>query len=293
MWIIFNKGKLITLEEAITLVYDQTLSYAKYCADDHQLGEDILHNVYEKLLTDDHKRCREFESVMVFKAFVKTSIRNRFFDIKRSGKRSPIKRYKEEVFDVITKVTKADIRTDQALIDQDDRLIRKINKIKIISSRSHLTAIQYLVVTLRMNDYSFKEIAEITGSSINTVLGQMRYGKNNFQVQFKERRVRERRRKRFREGREGRFNYEDLLLKLPPYQYFVIKMKRGGIRFEDIAKLENAPTSTIYYRFKWAKRNLEKMAKSEEDYKKIIEYIDSLNTNVGGRNWHKDYIKNK
>lgn len=182
-----------------------------------------------------------------------------------------------------------DTKADQLLIDADKELEHNINKIKIDAAKSHLNSVQYLVLTLRNNDYSFKQIAEITGVNINTSLAQMRYSKQNFVKQFKEKRLREKRRKRFKEGRAGTFPYDKLLVNLPPYQFFAVMMKKSGVTFSEIAELEGVPTSTVYYRFIWAKKNLKKMAESEEDYNKITEYIDGLNTNVGGKNWHRGY----
>ena len=291
MWRIFKDKKQIALGDAIAEVYDNSMRYAKNYVGNHAEAEDIMHNVLEKILRKDKKEDKEFFSIEQFSYYVNLGIKNKFLDNIR--KKSIVNTFDPETLDTIFKMYKSDIRTDQVFIDEYNNLVKEQKKIKVNSSKSHLSPVQYLVMTLRMNDYSFKEIAEFTGSSINTVLGQMRYSKGNFKNQFEEERVREKRRKRFREGREGQFDYEELLLKLPPYQYLVVKMKRSGIRFEDIAKLENAPTSTIYYRFLWAKKNLRRMVKSDEDYDRIIEYLDSLNTNTGGRCWHKDYEKRK
>ena len=125
------------------------------------------------------------------------------------------------------------------------------------------------------------------------MLGQMRYGKIVIEKRFNEKRIREKRRRRFKEGRDGTADLEKVLLKLPPYQYFAVKMKQHLSRFEDIAKLEGVCTSTLYYRFKWARTNLKKIVKSDEDYEIIIKYIDSFNTNVGGKNWHKKTLRSR
>lgn len=285
---VFDKCAEVSLEEAIESIYSNSLYYAKNYIQDDQLAEDILHDVLEKILRNN--KYKEFDSINKFYAYINISVRNKFLDEIRSRKTNPVKKYNEETTELIFKLSKSDLRADQQIIDDENDAEREINKVKINSAKSHLTPIQYLVVTLRANNYSFKQISEITGVGISTSLARMRYSKRSFTKQFNESRVKERRRKRFREGREGTFDYEDLLLKLPPYQYFAIKMKPGN-RFKDIAILENVPESTVYYRFKLAKKNLKKMVKSDEDYIKIIAYIDSLNTNVGGRNWHKNYIK--
>lgn len=267
---------------------------------DYDLTQDLFQNLFIRV----HEKLEEgkYKEDTNFIGWVSTIARNMLLDKYRYDQRYTLVR--EDTFNTSEDGNVAEymwdkvynledsVKTDQLFIDEYEEQVNEQKRIKINSSKSHLSSIQYLVLTLRANDFSFKEISAITGSNINTSLGQMRYSKLGFTEQFNETRVREKRRRRFREGRDGQFDYEDLLLKLPPYQYFVVKMKAGR-RFEDIAKLEGVPTSTVYYRFLWAKKNLKKMAKSEEDYKKIIEYIDSLNTNTGGKNWHKDYIKEK
>jgi len=163
--------------------------------------------------------------------------------------------------------------------------VEAYQKEKFTMVRSHMDPLQYFVMTLRMNGWSFKEIAEVASTSLNTALGQMRYGKFNLKKFLSAEDVK--RRKRFREGREGQASQEKMFLKLPPYQYFVLKMKETGMTFEEIAEMDFAVPSTIYYRWKLARKNLELIAKSEEDYLAAIEYLDSLNTNTGGAHYHK------
>lgn len=284
---IFKKGEEISLEKAIEESYKDALSHAINHIKDEDLAADIFHDVLEGIVIKSKAKYNTFESVGKFTGFLKTSINNKFLDKLRKEKRSPIGRYEPETFELILNYSASDYKTDKYFDDEYDELLKKINKVKFLSARSYMDPIQYLVTTLRMNDYPFNKIVEITGSGLNTVLGQMRYGKIAIEKRFNEKRVREKRRRRFKEGRDGTADLENVLLKLPPYQYFVVKMKQGKITFKEIGKLEGVCESTMYYRWKWAKKNLKKIAESEEDYESICKYLDSNNKNVGGKNWHK------
>lgn len=277
----------VTIARAIDITYEDSLRYAKYHVKNVEQAEDILHDVIEKLLVRHEEMNNYFESTGKFLGFIRVSVRNRFLDEKRKEKRSLEERFDNETFRIIMRYSQSDLRTDQVFEDEYEALVRRVNKTKFIATRSHLDNIQYLVTTLRMNDYSFKQISELTGASISTSLAQMRYSRLHIKKRFDEKRVREKRRRRFKEGRDGTATRDKMFMKLPPYQFFVLKMKETGMRFKDIAELEGIPTSTAYYRWKWARKNLKKCAKSYEDYVDAIEYLDSLNTNVGGANWHK------
>ncbi len=74
---------------------------------------------------------------------------------------------------------------DEGLVSADEQMAFDQTKSSLLKHISHLPEEQKQVVMMRhYYDMSFKEIAEITGVSINTALGRMRYALINLRKMF-------------------------------------------------------------------------------------------------------------
>ena len=76
---------------------------------------------------------------------------------------------------------------DEGALNASEAYIQHEDKKRMYKHISRLPEEQRAVVMLRhYEDLSFKEIAEITGVSINTALGRMRYALTNLRKYFEE-----------------------------------------------------------------------------------------------------------
>ena len=142
-------------------------SYIMFLLHDEDIAEDIFQETFMKaIVTIQQGRYTENGK---FQAWLTRIAHNLVIDYFRQNKSENNVSSEDMEFDVFNNVSlsEADVETsivqDQVL--SDVRLLVK-----------HLPAAQKEVVYMRYyQDLSFKEIADITGVSINTALGRMRY----------------------------------------------------------------------------------------------------------------------
>jgi len=142
-------------------------SYIYYIVRNHDLTEDIFQDTFLKVImtikqgryTDNGK----------FKAWITRIAHNLIIDNFRQ-ERSENTISNDEV--------EVDLLNDMKLCDSniEDELVQKQVYLDIKKLVNHLPENQREVLEMRyFQDMSFKEIADITGVSINTALGRMRY----------------------------------------------------------------------------------------------------------------------
>ena len=134
--------------------------------DDRDLADDIFQDTFVKVIKT--LKSNSYNEEGKFLPWVMRISHNLIMDYYRKNQKMPMLRETEEfsIFSVLHETSlNAEGRIITDLIEQD---LQKILK--------ELPDDQREVLTMRIyQDYSFNEIAELTGVSINTALGRMRY----------------------------------------------------------------------------------------------------------------------
>ena len=147
-------------------IYTAILMFVK----DRYLAEDIFQDTFIKVI--DTLRSGKYKEEGKFLPWVMRIAHNLCIDHYRKVKRVPTITNSEDydIFDVLNFTTE----------NAEESMIRKETKQKVRDLLDQLPDEQKEVVILRhYAGLSFKEIAQLTGVSINTALGRMRYGLQN------------------------------------------------------------------------------------------------------------------
>lgn len=157
--------------DALLTRYDAYIhSYIKYSVQDEDLVEDIFQDAFIKVMTSI-KVGRYTESSR-FKQWLTRITYNLIMDsFRRQKSEAKFEAYgNEDEADAVFRGIASDELNGEELIMQHDSLTELYAHLALLPEE------QREVVQLRMwEDKSFKEIAELTGVSINTALGRMRY----------------------------------------------------------------------------------------------------------------------
>lgn len=144
---------------------------------DKYLAEDIFQDTFIKVI--DNLRSGNYKEEGKFFPWVMRIAHNLCIDYFRKVKRKP-QIVTEEGYDIFTIL---DVREDSI----EDKMIKEQSISKIKDLIALLPDEQKEVVILRhYAELSFKEISEITGVSINTALGRMRYALMNMRKMVEE-----------------------------------------------------------------------------------------------------------
>ncbi len=133
---------------------------------DRDISDDVFQDTFIKVIKT--LKSNSYNEEGKFLPWVMRIAHNLIIDHFRKGKKMPMIRDNEE-FSVFSKMT------DQSLTSEDEMITLQIeNDMQMLIKE--LPEDQKEVVMMRMyQDLSFKEISELTGVSINTALGRMRY----------------------------------------------------------------------------------------------------------------------
>jgi len=163
----FNEGNNRALEILIDRYKDKLFSTILFLVKDKYLAEDLFQDTFIKII--DTIRNNRYTEEGKFLPWAMRIAHNLCVDHFRKAKRKPAVITSDDVnfFEVYSFNEET---TDKKLIqDQTNVWVRKV--------LNRLPEEQREVVVLRhFGDLSFKEISEITNSSLNTCLGRMRYG---------------------------------------------------------------------------------------------------------------------
>ncbi len=157
---------------------DRLFTYIYQLVGDSNLADDIFQETFVKvIMTVKQGRYRDMGK---FSAWVTRIARNLVIDSFRAEKSEASISTDDETVDILNRRELAEDNIEDAMIDlqiEDD----------IRSLVDRLPQVQKEVLTMRYyQDLSFKEIAELTGVSINTALGRMRYAILNLRKMAKE-----------------------------------------------------------------------------------------------------------
>jgi RNA polymerase sigma-70 factor (ECF subfamily) len=161
-------------EDALTVLINRHQSkifgfiYSKIS--DRDISNDIFQDTFIKVIRT--LKSQSYNEEGKFLPWVMRIAHNLIIDHYRKNKKMPMFRETEE-FSIFS------IMTDDSLTIEN-KIIRDQVEIDLKKLIEELPADQKEVLVMRMyQDMSFKEISEITGVSINTALGRMRYALMN------------------------------------------------------------------------------------------------------------------
>lgn len=158
---------------------DKVYNYILMIVRNRDLAEDVFQETFMKVIMTI-KQGRYTENGKFF-AWVSRIAHNQIIDLFRR-ERNENTVSNEEYEDV-------DLFNDAKLCDEnvEDKMVRDQVMKDVNNLFSHLPDVQREVVYMRFyQDLSFKEISDITGVSINTALGRMRYAVMNMRRMAKE-----------------------------------------------------------------------------------------------------------
>lgn len=163
----YLKGKEFALERLIHRHKDKVYTAIKMTLRDSVLAEDIFQNTFIKVI--DNLRAGNYDEQGKFLPWVLRIAHNLCLDYFRKVKRSP-KVVNNDGLDIFNVLKFSEAGADTKMEYQQYAS-------KLRSLVDELPEEQREVVVMRHYlNFSFKEIAEMTGVSINTSLGRMRYG---------------------------------------------------------------------------------------------------------------------
>lgn len=145
---------------------------------DRDIADDIFQETFVKAITTI--RQGRYNDMGKFSAWITRIARNLVIDSFRAEKSEVVLSTDDTNFDILNRRELAEETIEDAIIDLqiEDDLRRLIDE---------LPDTQREVLNMRFyRDLSFKEIAELTGVSINTALGRMRYAILNLRRMAKE-----------------------------------------------------------------------------------------------------------
>jgi RNA polymerase sigma-70 factor (ECF subfamily) len=172
----FQDGEETALESLISRYKEKIFSTIFYLVKDKQLAEDLFQDVFIKII--DKLRSKNYNEEGKFLHWALRISHNLCVDYFRKEKRNQtISGDQNNLFDLL------ELNGDAA----DKRFVTGQIHEKIRVMLDNLPDEQREVIILRhFADLSFKEISEITNTSINTSLGRMRYGLINLRKMMEE-----------------------------------------------------------------------------------------------------------
>lgn len=163
----YADGKNPAFDELLSRYKSSIFSYIYFIVHNKALTEDIFQETFVKAIVTI-KQGRYVENGK-FKAWITRIAHNLIIDYFRQEKNENTISNDEAEIDLLN-----NIKLCEGTIE--DKLVKKQVLADVRKLVAHLPESQRTVLELRYyRDLSFKEIAEITGVSINTALGRMRY----------------------------------------------------------------------------------------------------------------------
>ncbi len=163
---LYLSGNEDALGELVNRHKDRIYTYIFMFVRDTYLAEDLLQETFIKVI--DKLRTGKYQEQNKFLPWISRVAYNLCVDYYRREKRLP-KVITRDGFDIFSVLKFSDASIEDKMIE--DQTVAKVR-----SLIDQLPEEQKEVLILRhYSDMSFKEISELTGVSINTALGRMRY----------------------------------------------------------------------------------------------------------------------
>src|SRR5690242_20349429 len=177
---LFVDGNLEALETLVLRHKDKLYTSILFLVKDKYLAEDIFQDVFIRII--DTMRSGRYTEEGKFLPWVMRIAHNLCIDYFRKVKRSPsIKTSTDhDIFEVL----------NFSEPGMEEKMIQGQSHERVRKMLDMLPEDQKEVIVMRhFADLSFKEIANITGCSINTALGRMRYGLINLRKMMIEKQI--------------------------------------------------------------------------------------------------------
>lgn len=173
-------GSELALERLITRHKEKVFTSIIIFTKDRFLAEDLFQDTFIKVI--DKLKAGKYKEEGKFLPWVMRMSYNICIDYYRKTKRSP-KVTNADGFDIFDILPLSEESPEQMMMENQ-------SKDKVRKLLDELPEEQKEVVLLRhYYDFSFKEIAELTGVSINTALGRMRYSLINLRKIIEEKQI--------------------------------------------------------------------------------------------------------
>lgn len=166
----FQDGESGAMEVLVYKYKDKIFTTIKILVTDHYLAEDMFQEVFIKII--DRIRAGKYNEEGKFLHWATRIAHNLCIDHFRKVKRTPVITTNDDrdLFETLN------ISPDSA----DSAMLRSESHSRVRQLIEQLSPEQREIIVLRhYANLSFKEIAEMTNTSINTALGRMRYGLMN------------------------------------------------------------------------------------------------------------------
>ncbi|WP_298412676.1 sigma-70 family RNA polymerase sigma factor [Hydrotalea sp.] len=175
----FQEGNQTALETLVNRHKEKIFTSILFMVKDKYLAEDLFQDVFIKII--DTLRTNRYNEEGKFIQWALRIAHNLCVDYFRKVKRnSIISSDDKDVFDMLNLTNES----------ADTSIIQIQTRQKLHDMLNHLSEEQREVIVLRhFADMSFKEIAKITNTSINTSLGRMRYGLINLRKMMLEHQI--------------------------------------------------------------------------------------------------------
>ena len=162
---VFRKGDVAALETLVNRHKDSVYSTITYMVKDHHVADDIFQEVFLRVI--DKLNNNNYNDDGRFSSWVIRCAHNACIDYFRKIQYTvSVGSNDKDIFEEIGDTGDA----------ADSSIVQSETHYKIRRMLDYLPEEQREVIVLRhFGDRSFKEIADITGTSINTALGRMRY----------------------------------------------------------------------------------------------------------------------
>ncbi|MEJ7560849.1 MAG: sigma-70 family RNA polymerase sigma factor [Pedobacter sp.] len=173
---LYLNGEESVLEELLRRHKSKIYTSIYLLVKDQYLAEDIFQDAFIKVINT--LRSGKYNEEGKFLPWVMRIAHNLVIDYFRREKRAPI----------ITSADGTDVFNTLQFLEEsaEDRILREQTHLDLRSMIRLLPEDQKEVLIMRhYADLSFKEIADLTGVSINTALGRMRYALSNLRKMMK------------------------------------------------------------------------------------------------------------
>lgn len=173
-------GNERSLERLINRHKDKIFSTIMMYVKDKYIAEDIFQDTFIKVI--DTLRAGKYKEEGKFRPWVSRIAYNLCIDHFRKVKRNPTITTPEgtDIFDFIKFAEKAP--DERLMVDQSSKKVRRL--IDMLPDEQ-----KEVVILRHYFEFSFKEISEMTGVSINTALGRMRYALINMRKYIKQQQI--------------------------------------------------------------------------------------------------------
>ena len=164
---LYSNGNSKAFDILLSRYQDKLYSYINFFVRNRDLADDIFQDTFVKAIVTLQKGC--YTSTGKFGAWLTRIAHNLIIDYFRQDKNENTVSNDAQEYDLLNDASLAEPNIEDSLINQ--QTLRDVRRLV-----DALPENQREVVFMRYyQDLSFKEIAYITGVSINTALGRMRY----------------------------------------------------------------------------------------------------------------------